>query len=298
MSEEATSVDTTVSSTESVDNTQATTETVNETVDNTQTAEPAWQSPVTATPDGKVIIDGEEVDFTYDQLKNLKELRRAAHQRLEEAKKLAEQHGNVDIEAVKKAEREAYEKELLAQWEEQQKLQAMSEYERALYERDQRIAQFERERQAAEQARLQEQEHAENQKLAQQIEHEFVKAMDAGEVPKNYQYLELMAKHKRAGYNNGIDLPPAEVAALALEESASNVRDTIKFYENKPAKVLEFLGEDALRVIRKAILEDLRAKGAPSVKVPVTQQSAEQQSDEPRERDPGEHWEGGWGWMA
>jgi hypothetical protein len=260
----------------------------------TTTAEPTWQSPITATPEGKIIIDGEEADFTAEEIRNIRELRKAGHQRLEEARKLAEQYQNVDLEAVKKAEREAYEKELLTQWEEQQKLQAMSEYERALYERDQRIAQFERERQAAEQARAQELEHSENQKIAQQIEHEFIKAMDAGELPKNYQYLELMAKHKRAGYNNGIDLPPAEVAALALEESASNVRDTIKFYENKPAKVLEFLGDDAMRIIRKAILEDLKAKGAPSVKIPVAPKSEEESSEE-RERDPGEHWHGGWG---
>lgn len=115
-------------------------------------------------------------------------------------------------------------------------------------------------------------EHAKNQIEQQRSEKEWLTKINGelakhDDIPKTEKTIGLFASYVMQGREQGLELSMDQVAALVREDYRSQAAELIRM--TPPDKLAEVLGEDVLKAIRKADLDRVRGgerpiKGAPT----------------------------------
>jgi hypothetical protein len=113
------------------------------------------------------------------------------------------------------------------------------------------IAEQEEQKQSAQMAALE--DHYSNQ-----IETQIIDVLENSPLPKNAKTVQRIAFYMHRGAQRGMDLKPSDVLPLVQEDIQDDINAIIK--NASPEQLIQLLGEDKLKVIRKQDLQ--RVKGA------------------------------------
>lgn len=178
---------------------------------------------------------------------------------------------------------ELAEEAVMERIEREKSMAGLSATERAARQRaeelEAKLAEYEAEKQTAEERRKQEEEEAEIGTLRQTIAGTVVKALQAAKLPKEAapdagrRLAVLMAKAQQLGH----DLTPDELAGEAVKWAGEDFRGYTAGLEGDA--LIDFLGEAVVRRASKAWLSRAQGQGAPKAVLPPVQQPAPSQSN-------------------
>lgn len=218
----------------------------------------------------KLKVDGaeQELELADDEISVRLQKAMAAEKRMQEAAELRKQYERF-VEQVKADPvaalkdprfgidvRKQIEDQLIAEWEQQQKLQGLTPAEREAVQRAEAAERKAAELEAREAKRQQEIQQRQQQELETKVqadlEREFMEALDKSNLPKNRQTLALMAEIAALNLEHGIELTRDQLVA----ETNERLRGMQKHVMGglKGDALVKYLGDDVVReVIRHSV---------------------------------------------
>jgi hypothetical protein len=248
-------------------------------------AAPETQATQESTPQAtpvreKVKLDGEEVEVTLDELK-------AGYQRAQVSAKRFQ-----EASAERKKAEELFSKFKEKPWEVMSELgmnprevaesflieQLKAEQEEAELNDDQKEVrrlkkEIEAQRAKEEEAKKHEDARKEREmteKLQRGYEQDFVKALEASQLPRNPTTIRRMAEQMLVAAHNGYEMSAQEAAQIVEEEIRGSSASVLKDLDAE--KLVAFLGKDTIEKIRKYELSKLKNP------MPVEQKQEKKQS--------------------
>lgn len=214
-------------------------------------------------------VDGQEVDIElddagWDQVK-ARQIELAARKRMSEVAQRVR-----EIEAMEKAlledplsvlEKKGADKRLAEQIRERMQMEQMSPEQRAFHEAQQKIAQYEREKQQAAEKQQQEAFEAGKRQFIAEVNRTFVPAAQAVGLPASPRVVARMAEVARdMADEQDFDATPEMIADEVKQELLAEHRTLYGSMEGDA--LLETLGKDTVEKVRKALIAKVKAKQA------------------------------------
>lgn len=215
----------------------------------------------------KLKIDGEESDYTLDEIKQMAQKAKGAEKRMQEgstAKKQAEQFVNLlknDITALLKNKDLGLNKEQVrAKLEEylyeEYKWESLSEEERQVLTEREELKQIKQEREEAKRQQQEAQERALEERLTADYDRQFTEALNASGLPKVPKTVQYMIQHMTTALQAGIKVTPMEVAQLVREDYEREMKEI--FGSTDKDTLAKILGEGKVRELREADIGKLK----------------------------------------
>lgn len=218
----------------------------------------------------KAIIDGKEIEADEDEVIKGFQRSKAADKRFEDASKMRKQAENFMNLLKRSANDPKVLEEIIAhpsiggnfkKIAEQYlyniiQREAMTPEQRELAETKEKLSQFERERQKAEQAEQGRQAGELQAKYTKEYQTDIIKTLDSSGLPKSEFTISRMARYMHMGLTRGVELKAADVIDLVRQDYAADMRALVG---SLPAeKLVEVLGEDVAKKIREYDLAKVR----------------------------------------
>lgn len=135
---------------------------------------------------------------------------------------------------------------------ERARMEMMTPEQRALAERDAKIAEYEQREQTRQQSQRAEAAKRHEQMLLDRNRQEFAEAVEKHGIPKNYKWLERWVDVKRHNLEQGLSLNPEQIASEARKSARSDLMELTHGLQGK--SLMEFLGPELVQhVLQQAI---------------------------------------------
>lgn len=244
----------------------------------------------------KLKMDGQDLELPEEEVIKLAQQAGVSNKRFQEAaaiKKQAEQvveflkanpaealkHLGIDVrkfsedtlmEMIKREQESPEQKQIREQ---QDKLRAYAQKEKELEE-----ARIQREQEEA-RTKAEQEQSAKTQKLIQEYDELFTKALASSDLPKNAFTVKRMAELQRINVRKGMELSADQLAKIVKEDYENEHKERISAYKTQDgkldgAKLLEMLGAEAEKAIQKALVARVKARKEQKFATPVGESDA------------------------
>lgn len=238
---------------------------------------PKAPEPAPAQRLHKLKVSGREVEVPEDELieagKTAAQMRRAAAQQFEEAKRL-----RAEAEALKKRLTESPEDALAEALGGAEKVDALAEArllrklqleqmnpdQRARLEAERALESERKARQKMEEDIKAREARALEQHMAQEFDARFTEALKENGLPKTPETVRRLAQLQRKALEMGLDLEPKRMARIILDDIAAEQSATLAQLEGE--RLLGALGPELRKRIRAAEVAAVKGGGAPAPK--------------------------------
>ena len=261
-----------------------------------QAAEEGEPEPQATPEKHRVKIDGEERELSTEELYQLAQLGGGARRKIREAheaQKEAERLRNAlkDRRARREVFQELgidYTREIEEELYEYVQQASMTPEQRQQLEMQQRLAEYERMEEERRRQEEEQQQTAAQRQETEQMAQSFQQALESAGLAEDGYAFRRMVWHAEKAMEQGIEVPPEQLAQHVRKEMEGGLRGRLKAM--KPEELIEWVGEDLLKAIRKADLERV----SPGTEVRRTQPGARsngRRPEEPRKRMSLEEWQ-------
>ena len=145
-------------------------------------------------------------------------------------------------------------------------LEQMSPEERRIMEYEQRMAQLEEQNQSLLTAQQEKEKSARMQVYAEEFSNDFETAFETMGLEPTGSRMARGAHYMLSALEQGVELTPTEAAKMAHDEWRGDIQEFAKAMT--PEQAMEFVGEDFLKLLRRADLDRVNASAAPRNTMP------------------------------